>query len=104
MEGEPLDKNNGVFIAASGTCGSIKLWQVLEDKRGFDTKEIGSFLLPYCKQRWAIACKLIWANNKDSRKEHDYNLIVGDRKGHIHVFHDDHSTTTSATVGAKFIQ
>lgn len=103
MEREPLDKNNDVFIAASGTCGSIKLWQVFEDKRGFDTKMVGNFLLPYCKQRWAVACKLIWVNNKDLKKGFDYNLIVGDRKGHTHVFHGDHSTITSVMVSDKFI-
>ena len=91
LENAQTQFNDEIFFAACENGGTIRLWRVNADENDSDIGEMGSFLLPYCKQRWAVACKLIWFSNKDSINGLALILIVGDRNGSIHVFHADNS-------------
>ena len=109
LENDPVKGNDEVFLAACGTNGVVKLFRVILEKASFDVHEMGSFLLPYCRQRWAVDSKLVWIKNgplnearnscsKDLENELAYSLIVGDRKGSIHVFHGGYKGNASPKV------
>ena len=95
LENTLTECNDEIFVAACENGGTIRLWRVTANENDIDIDEIGSFLLPYCKQRWAVACKLISFNNKDSINGLALILIVGDRNGSIHVFHADKSAISA---------
>ena len=103
MEIEALENSDDTFLAACGTNGLMILWKLIISENDIDAEEVGSFLLPYCKQRWAVACKLIRLSTDESNRSLAYGFIVGDRRGSIHVFHSHHNQNASNEVRASYL-
>lgn len=101
LETESPNDGRTSFIAVCGNGGIIKLLRMENNKAGFDLKIKGCFVLPYCKRRWAAACKLVPLSVQDST-EPTYSLIVGDRRGSIHVFRFVDSEKKQVEVSAFF--
>lgn len=86
---------NETFVAACGPNGIISFWKLQEEEGTLQFKEKTLFELPYCRQRWAVTCKLINISSASSQGVSYADLqssgcrrsfIVGDRRGSIHVF------------------
>ena len=87
--------DNETFVAACGPNGIISLWKLHQAEGTLQFKEKTSFELAYCRQRWAVTCKILNISSASSQEESDVDtpsfackrsLIVGDRRGSIHVF------------------
>lgn len=88
-EAEVVGKCPTRFVVACGPNGIVVLWKLVVNEKSIDLKQYGYFALPYCKQRWPVACKLIQLSDGTSNGGMTYSLILGDRRGSIHVFSVD---------------
>ena len=87
--------DNETFVAACGPNGIISLWNLQKDEGTLQFTEKKLFELAYCRQRWAVACKILNISSASSQEEsyadmassgYKRSFIVGDRRGSIHVF------------------
>lgn len=63
-------------LLTSTTDGVMHLWhlKLVDEEYSMESSQI--FILPPCKERWATSAVLCFKNN----------LVVGDRKGNIHLY------------------
>ena len=84
------------YVAASGPNGIILLWQLISRDSCVQVLHKGLFELPYCRQRWLAAAALVCP--KDHWPQLQIGLIVGDRRGSIHVFDVEDGANEAAQV------
>ncbi|GLV31909.1 uncharacterized protein CBL_07669 [Carabus blaptoides fortunei] len=60
----------------STTDGVMHLWHLRQVDAKYSVESSQNFILPPCKERWATSAVLCFENN----------LVVGDRKGNIHLY------------------
>ena len=84
------------YVVASGPNGIILLWQLISRDSCVQVLHKGLFELPYCRQRWLAAAALVCP--KDHGPQLQIGLIVGDRRGSIHVFDVEDRANEAAQV------
>eukprot|EP00795_Rhopilema_esculentum_P011998 gene11998-2581_t len=88
------------YVAASGPNGILILWQLISRDSCLQVLHKGLFELPYCRQRWLAAATLV--SQKDHEPQLQICLIVGDRRGSIHVFDvEDGANEAAQAIGPK---
>eukprot|EP00794_Sanderia_malayensis_P005575 gene5575-6264_t len=76
------------YLVACGPEGRIFVWTIFINDKSIQLKEKGRFQLPYCRQRWAAAVDILDVPRFPVKCAHiEFALVVGDRRGSLHVFY-----------------